>query len=177
MSIENIQKALPDYAKDMRINIASVLNEENSPGLTKKQVFGTALSSAIAVKNAFLTENILSECENLLSKQELNGIKTVVSLMGMNNIYYRAIHLSEDESLSKRPAGLRMSMMNHHGLAQKDFEIYSLAVSCLAGCGLCIQSHTEKLKKEGLSTSAIHSTIRISAVIQGVNQSLDTGSV
>ena len=65
----------------------------------------------------------------LFSEQELNGIKTVVSLMGMNNVYYRTMHLIEDESLSKRPAGLRMAMMTSHGLPQKDFEMYSLAVS------------------------------------------------
>ena len=172
MSIENIKSAIPDYAKDLRINIGNVLNEEISPDLSKKQMFGAALSVALAVKNDFLIKNIQSDCEPLFSEQELNGIKTAVSLMGMNNVYYRSLHLAEDENLSKRPAGLRMTMMSRHGLPQKDFEMYSLAVSCLSGCGVCIKSHSEKLKKEGLSLSAIQSLIRISAVIQGINQSL-----
>lgn len=173
MSIENIKTALPDYAKDMRINIANVLSEEGSPGLIEKQIFGSALSVAMAGKNLFLTKNILSASKDILSETDLNGIKTAVSLMGMNNIYYRAVHLSEDENLSKRPAGLRMTMMNSHGLSQKDFEIYSLAVSCLSGCGMCIKSHSEKLKREGLSLFAVQSVIRIAAVIQAVNQSLN----
>lgn len=172
MSIDNIKSAVPDYAKDLRINIGNVLNEENSPDLTKKQIFGIALSAALALKNTFLIKNIQSADEQLFSEQELNGIKTAVSLMGMNNIYYRTLHLTEDNSLSKRPAGLRMTMMNSHGLPQKDFEMYSLAVSCLSGCGVCIKSHSEKLKNEGLSLSAIQSIIKISAVIQGINQSL-----
>ena len=173
MSLENIKQALPDYAKDLRINLDSVLNPENSVGLTEKQIFGSSLSVAMAGKNSFLVKNLLQASENILSDQDIAGIKTAVSLMGMNNVYYRSIHLAEDEELSKRPAGLRMTMMLKHGIDQNDFEIYSLAVSCLSGCGMCIKSHSAKLKKEGLSLSAIQSVIKISAVIQGCNQSLN----
>ena len=172
MSLENIKQALPDYAKDLRINLDSVLNQENSGGLTEKQIFGSCLSVALACKNSFLIKNLLQASENILSDQDIFGIKTAVSLMGMNNVYYRSLHLAEDEELSKRPAGLRMSMMLKHGIEPLDFEIYSLAVSCLSGCGMCIKSHAGKLKKEGLSLSAIQSIIKISALIQGCNQSL-----
>ena len=172
MSIENIKSAVPDYAKDLRINLGNVLNEEHSPGLTKKQIFGIALSTVFALKNDFLIKNIQAESGSLFAEEELKGIKTAVSLMGMNNVYYRSLHLAEEEELSKRPAGLRMTMMNSHGLPQKDFEMYSLAVSCLSGCGLCIKSHSAKLKKEGLSFSGIQSIFKISAVIKGVSQSL-----
>ena len=173
MSLENIKQALPDYAKDLRINLDNVLNPENSVGLTEKQIFGSCLSAAMAVKSSFLIESLLQASEGILSEKDLEGIKTAVSLMGMNNAYYRSIHLAEDEELSKRPAGLRMTMMLKHGVDQKDFEIYSLAVSCLSGCGMCIKSHSAKLKQEGLSLSAIQSVIKISAVIQGCNQSLN----
>ena len=173
MSIESIKQAVPDYAKDLRINLDNILNEEGSPGLSTKQIFASALAVSMALKNSFLTKNILSASENLLSEKEKDGIKTSVSLMGMNNIYYRSIHLAEDEHLSKSPARLRMSMMNNSGLPQTDFEICSLAVSCISGCGMCIKSHSSKLKQEGFSVSAVQSVIRISAVIQGLNQSLD----
>ena len=173
MSLENIKQALPDYAKDLRINLDSVLNPENSGGLTEKQIFGSGLAVALACKNSFLIKNFSQAGENILSEKDIFGIKTAVSLMGMNNVYYRSLHLAEDEDLSKRPAGLRMSMMLKHGIEQKDFEIYSLAVSCLSGCGWCIKSHADKLKKEGLSLSAIQSVLKISSVVQGCNQSLN----
>ena len=172
MSLENIKQALPDYAIDLKINLGNVLNPENSAGLTEKQIFGSSLSVAMACQNSFLAQNLLQESANILSEQDIFGIKTAVSLMGMNNVYYRSLHLAEEEELSKRPAGLRMAMMLKHGIDQADFEIYSLAVSCLSGCGMCIKSHSAKLKKEGLSLSAIQSVIKISAVIQGCNQSL-----
>ena len=173
MSIENIKTAVPDYAKDLRINLVNVLTKEGSPGLTEKQIFGTALSIAFTVKNSFLADNLLSASENLLSEKDIQGIKTAVSLMGMNNIYYKAVSLTEDDNLLKRPAGLRMSLLVGHGIPQTDFEIYSLAVSSLSGCKVCVKSHSEKLKREGLSNSAIHSVIKISAVVQGLNQSLN----
>lgn len=172
MSLENIKQSLPDSAKDLRINLENLFNPENLAGLSEKQTYGSALSVAYAVKNSFLIENLLKASENLLSATDQTGIKTAVSLMGMNNVYYRSIHLAEDPELSKRPAGLRMLGMQKHGLSQMDFEIYSLAVSCLSGCGLCIKSHSSKLKKEGLSLSGVQSVIKIAAVIQGVNQSL-----
>ena len=173
MSLENIKQALPDYAKDLRINLENLFNPENLAGLSEKQSYGSALSVAYAVKNAFLIENLLEAAQNTLTDEDKTGIKTAVSLMGMNNVYYRSIHLAEDPELSKRPAGLRMMMMQKHGLSQIDFEIYSLAVSCLSGCGLCIKSHSAHLKKEGLSVSGIQSVIKIAAVIQGINQSLE----
>ena len=173
MSLENIKQALPGYAKDLKINLDNVLNPENSVGLTEKQIFGSALSVAMAGKNSFLVKNLLQSSANLLSEQDIAGIKTAVSLMGMNNVYYRSLHLADEEELSKRPAGLRMTGLLKHGIDQNDFEIYSLAVSCLSGCGMCIKSHSAKLKKEGLSLSAIQSVIKISAVIQGCSQSLD----
>jgi len=172
MSIENIKKAIPDYAKDLRINIENILNEEGSPGLSQKQILGTALSVSLAIGQSFLTQNILKLSDSVLSEEDINGIKAAVSLMGMNNVYYRSVHLSENEELLKLPARLRMSMMNNHGISQIDFEIYSLAVSCLSGCGMCIKSHTSKLKQEGLSASALQSVIRIAAVVQGLSQSL-----
>ena len=172
MSLENIKQALPDYAKDLRINLDNVLNPENSIGLTEKQIFGSCLSAAMACKNSFLLKNLSQAGEGLLSEQDIFGIKTAVSLMGMNNVYYRSIHLMEDEELLKRPAGLRMGMMLKHGIDQMDFEIYSLAVSCLSGCGMCIKSHSAKLKKEGMSLAAIQSIVKIAAVVQGCSQSL-----
>lgn len=177
MSIAKIKEAIPDYAKDLRINLDNVLSEEGALGLSKKQILGTALSLCLSFQNAFLTKNILEESRGLLDEKDLFGIQAAVSLMGMNNIYYRSLHLAEDEELSQLPARLRMSMMNNHGIPTKDFEIYSLAVSCLSGCGMCIKSHVSKLRQEGLSSSALQSVIRISALMQGLNQSLNMSQI
>ena len=174
MSITVITDSLKDYAKDLRINMGNVLTEDDSPGLTEKQILCCALSVALAVKSAFLVKQLFSagKEKGLISEGDLSGIKTAVSLMGMNNVYYRTLHLAEDPALSEKPARLRMTMMRGHGLDQRDFEIYSLSVSALFGCGMCVKSHIAKLKQEGLSLDGIQSVIRITAVVQGVHQSL-----
>ena len=172
MSIDVIKESIKDYAKDIRINLENVLSPEGSPGLSEKQILGSAISVAMSVQNGFLVRQLISASENILSEQDLTGIKTAVSLMGMNNIYYRSIHLAEDDELSKRPAALRMTMMIKHDIDSKDFEIYSLAISAIAGCGVCLKSHTQKLKQEGVLAESIQSVIRIASVIQATHQSL-----
>jgi len=173
MSIETIKAALKDYAKDTRINIGNVLNPDHLPELSEKLIFGTALSVAMSVQNPFLVKQLLAASENKISEKDLTGIRVAVSLMGMNNVYYRSIHLIEDQELSQRPAGLRMTMMANPGIDSKDFEMYSLAISAISGCGMCLKSHFQKLKKEGISLGAIQSVIRIAAVINATHQSLN----
>ena len=172
MSIQSLKELLPDFAKDIRINLVNVLTPEGAAGLTEKRIFGAALSVAFSLKNTLLINNLKEEADTFLSSEDIKGIKTAVSLMGMNNIYYRTVHLAEDHTLSSLPARLRMMSINNPGIDKTDFEIYSLAVSAIAGCGLCIKSHTKKLIQEGLSVEGVHSVIRIAAVIHGCHQSL-----
>lgn len=172
MSIQDLKGLLPDFAKDIRINLTNILTTEGAAGLTEKRIFGAALSVAYSLNNTVLIEHLKEEGESFLSSGDIQGIKTAVSLMGMNNIYYRTVHLAEDTNLSSLPARLRMLSMNNPGIDKTDFEIYSLAVSAVTGCGLCIKSHTKKLLKEGLSMEGIQSIIRIAAVIHGCHQSL-----
>ena len=172
MSVEAIKAELKGCARDLRINIGNVLTGENSPGLSEKQIFGCALGAALAAGHSFVSRQLALAAKGVLSEGDVSAIKTAVSLMGMNNVYYRAIHLAEDPELSERPARLRMTMMQKSGAPQKDFELYSLAVSAISGCGMCIKSHTAQLKREGVSLEGIHSALRIAAVVQGVCQSL-----
>ncbi len=88
--------------------------------------------------------------------------------MGMNNIYYRFLHLVEDEEYKQMPARLRMNVMASPGIDKQDFELLSLAVSAINGCGTCVASHERQLRQHGLSREAVQSTVRIAAVIHAV---------
>ena len=85
--------------------------------------------------------------------------------MAMNNVYYRFLHLSSDKQFSKLPAGLRMNAMANPGVDKADFELFSLAVSALNGCGMCIDSHVQTLLKHDVSAQAIQSSIKLAAVL------------
>ena len=90
----------------------------------------------------------------------------------MNNVYYRFLHLVSEKEYQTMPAGLRMSVIGNPGIPKADFELMSLAVSAINGCGLCIDSHEKVLRKEGVTAQAIQSAVRIAAVLQAVAATL-----
>jgi len=63
---------------------------------------------------------------------------------------------------------LRMNAMANPGCDKLDFELCSLAVSAINGCGMCMDSHEKTLRKHGLSAQAIQSAVRIAAVVHAV---------
>lgn len=165
MSVTELKQALPDYAKDIRLNLSSVLKREGAPGLSEEQIFGTALASAYATDNPEFARQV----ENLVSAQvdeaAVTAAKAAASIMAMNNVYYRFLHLVGDEEYSRMPANLRMNVIGRPGVDKLDFELYSLAVSAINGCGLCVENHEKALRKGGLDRSGVQSAVRIAAVI------------
>ena len=91
-----------------------------------------------------------------------------ITFMGMNNVYYRFLHLVEDEEYQSLPARLRMNVIGNPGIEQDDFELLSLAVSAVNGCGLCITAHERKLRAHGVSRETIQSAVRIASSVHAV---------
>ena len=75
MSLETIKARVPDYAKDLRLNLDSVLSESGAPGLSPKQIAIVALASAIASRHEPLTEAIAVQAASVLSAQELDAAR------------------------------------------------------------------------------------------------------
>ena len=178
MSLADLKSQLPDYAKDLRLNLESVLSEGGAPGLSQKQIVLVALASAIASRYKPLTAAIAEEAAKHASAEELNGARVAASIMGMNNIYYRFVHLVGDAEYGTLRAGLRMNAMASPGGSKLDFELASLAVSAVNGCGMCMESHEKALRsKHGLSAQPIQSAARIAAVIHAVAVALEQADV
>ena len=97
--------------------------------------------------------------------------------MGMNNIYYRFVHLVGDPEYGTLRANLRMNAMANPGGDKVDFELASLAVSAINGCGMCLESHEKTLRKHGLSAQPIQSAARIAAVIHAAAVALEQADV
>lgn len=172
MSIEALKSMIPDYAKDTKLNLSKIMTVEGATGLTEAQIFGTALACSYSLKNKTLLENIRAVAETVLDEAHIQAAKSASSIMAMNNIYYRFVHLVEDSELSHMPAGLRMQVIMNSGIEKKDFELYALAISSINGCGMCMDSHVKTLIHEGLSKSAIQSSIKIAAILASVAQVL-----
>ena len=43
MSLETIRDQLPDYARDLKLNLGSVLTPQGAPGLSERQIASIAL--------------------------------------------------------------------------------------------------------------------------------------
>jgi alkyl hydroperoxide reductase subunit D len=173
MTINDIKQLLPDYAKDLKLNLDSVLTPQGAPGLKEAQIWGTALAAAIAARNKEFADQIEALAQVQVDGATLNGAKAAAAIMTMNNIYYRFLHLVEDKEYSTMPARLRMNVLGKPGIDRVDFELYSLAVSAINGCGTCITAHERELRKHGLGREAIQSAVRIAAVIHAVAVTLE----
>lgn len=175
MTIESIRDSLKEYARDIRLNLSSVLTEEGAPGLSQPQIYGIALACAYQTKQADLISAITDLSRETLSPEEKEATKAAATIMALNNIYYRSLHLLEDPEYRKMPARLRMSVIAKHGIAKTDFELYCLAVSALSGCGSCLNSHAAVVKEGGISNEGVQSALRIAATVNAAAHALAIG--
>ncbi len=168
MSIQELKNIIPDYAKDLRLNLSSVLSNAGAPGLNDNQRWGVAVASAYATGQRELLAAIEADAGEQLDAAYRQAARSAAAIMGMNNIYYRFLHLSSNEDYSQMPARLRMTVIGNPGIEKVDFELFSIAVSAINGCGMCIDAHEKVLRQHGVSTSAIQDAVRIAAVVNAV---------
>jgi alkyl hydroperoxide reductase subunit D len=170
MSIETLKNRLPEYAKDLKLNLSSLATEA---ALSEQQRAGTFVASALASRNAEVTAALIAEFGAKLSPEALTAAKAATAIMGMNNIYYRFTHLAEAPDYRTMPAKLRMNVIAKPGVEKIDFELWSLAVSAINGCGMCIDSHEKNVRQHGVSAEAVQAAVRIAAVVHAMAATLD----
>jgi alkyl hydroperoxide reductase subunit D len=173
MTMQDLKNKIPDYAKDIKLNLGKVLAEEGAPDLKLNQIYGIALAAAYATKNVDVIDGIYTEVRPVLTDADIHAAKAAASIMAMNNVYYRSLHLMSDKEYGRLPANLRMQIIGNPGIEKADFELYSLAVSAMNGCGMCLESHAHEVLKVGMSKLGIQSAIRIAAVINAAAQAVE----
>jgi lipoyl-dependent peroxiredoxin subunit D len=177
MNLDAIKTALPSYAKDLRLNLESVLSEGGAPGLTAKQIRAVALASAIASRHIPLTRALETFASEQLDATECDGVRSAAAIMGMTNVYYRFTHLVANKEYETLRASLRMNVMANPGIDKIAFEAASLAVSAINGCGMCLDAHEKTLRQHGVTAQGVQSVVRISAVIHAVAVTLEQAAV
>lgn len=173
MGFAEIRSDLPDYAKDLRLNLESVLSEAGAPGLADAQIRAVALASAVASRHAPVVAAAQSHAEALLSPAEIAGARAAAAMMAMTNVYYRFNHLVANPEYATLRAGLRMNVMANPGIDKVAFELCALAVSAINGCGACLDSHEKVLRSHGVTAQGVQSAVRIAAVIHAVAITLE----
>jgi len=170
MTIDVLKGQMPDYAKDVKLNLSSLTNDE---GLNDQQKWGAFLASALATRQAEVIAQVEEEAADHLSAEALTAAKAAAAIMAQNNVYYRFVHLASNNEYGTLPAKLRMNVMGNPGVDKGDFELWSLAVSAINGCGMCIDAHEAELKKHGFSTEQIQTVVRIAATIAAAAAVID----
>ncbi|MDH6134984.1 alkyl hydroperoxide reductase subunit D [Kitasatospora sp. MAA4] len=170
MALDELKSALPDYAKDLKLNLSAVIGNSELPA---QQLWGTVLSCAMATGSKAVLSELEPQAKEILSEQAYTAAKAAAAVMAMNNVYYRTMHLLSDEEYSSMRTGLRMNIIGNPGVEKVDFELWSFAVSAINGCGRCLDSHEGVLRKAGVEREVIQTAVRIAAVLQAVASVLD----
>jgi len=170
MTIETLKNALPDYAKDLKLNLSSLAAETV---LNEQQRAGTFIACALAARNQATTQAVMASFAPTLSPEALTAAKAAAAIMGMNNIYYRFTHLVSSADYRSMPAKLRMNVIGNPGVDRLDFELWSLAVSAINGCGTCLDAHEKEVLAKGASKETVQNVVRIASVIHGVAVALE----
>ncbi|HEX4789673.1 MAG TPA: carboxymuconolactone decarboxylase family protein [Actinospica sp.] len=170
MALDALKEALPAYAKDTKLNLSSVITTSKLP---EQQLWGTVVATALASRSSTVIRELVEEAKGHLTDEALTAAKAAASVMAMNNVYYRTMHLIGDEEYANLPARLRMQVIGNPGVDKNDFELWCLAVSAVNGCGRCLESHEKVLRAAGLSREPIQEAVRIAAVVHAAAATID----
>jgi len=165
-----ILQRLPDTAKDIRLNLDSVLARSS---LSPEDALGVAIAAAFAARSRELVQALQSAAP----AAEAQAALTAAALMGMNNVWYPYVEMAGDDELKTLRPELRMNAYGSHGgVSRAKFEAYALAASIVGKCHFCVKSHYELLKKEGWTTQQLRDVGRIAAVVNATAQALHVQS-
>jgi alkyl hydroperoxide reductase subunit D len=162
-----IKEALPEYAKDTKLNLDAVLLRST---LDADEAMGCAVAALAATGNGKVLAVLLAD-----APAEANAAMCAASLMAQNNVWYPYVEMADDPALAGLPAQLRMNAIaTHGGTTKARFESYSLAASIVGKCHFCVKAHYETLKKEGYTIEQLRDIGRIAAVMNSVAKVLNS---
>lgn len=166
--VNEIKDALPEYAKDTKLNLDAVLLRSS---LDPAVAHGCASAAAFAAGNSRLLTLIDAAIDD---RKEADAALIAAAIMAQNNVWYPYVEMANDPELEGLPAGLRMNAIaNHGGTSRVNFEAYSLAASIVGKCHFCVNAHYYALKREGMTVEQLRDIGRIAAVINSVAKVLN----
>lgn len=171
--VDQLLEPLPDYFKDLRLNLSSVLQGHV---LAPEATYAVAVASAAFLGKGELLAALAADATEgaILSPEALADAQAAAALMGMTSVYYRTKHLLNLPAYNDRKAGLRMGYMGRPRSGRELFEQCALACAALAGCEACLKAHEATLTQAGVSQDHIHEIFRIASVVSGVGVAIDT---
>lgn len=145
--LNSIKSAIPDYAKDIRLNLDAVITRSSLP---PSEALGAALAVACAARS-----------------------RPVIRRHSRQRPAARGRHpggtdrrgADGHEQRSQR-ADLRMNVYAVHGGGdRRRFELYALAASIVGKCRHCVGSHYALLRESGMTDAQLRDAGWIAAVV------------
>lgn len=165
--IESIKEALPDYAKDTKLNLDAVLLRST---LDADVAMGCAVAALAATGNGKVLAVMLAD-----APVHAESAMCAASIMAQNNIFYPFVEMAEDPQLQGLPAQLRMNAIaNHGGTTKTNFEAFSLAASIVGKCHFCVKAHYDGLKVLGYTVEQLRDIGRIASVMNAIAKVLNS---
>ncbi|APR81232.1 Alkylhydroperoxidase protein D [Minicystis rosea] len=164
-AVEALRARLPEAAKDIKLNLSAVLQ---GGALSTAQRWGVAAASAITARNPELRDAVLADAKAAVGDAVIEDAKAAAALMAMNNIFYRSRHMLDKEVYAQKPARLRMNRLAAPTTSKAELELFSLAVSAINGCEMCLRAHEQAVIAGGLTEEHVHDALRIAATIHAV---------
>ena len=165
--IDTVKGALPEYAKDTKLNLDAVLVRST---LDADVAMGCAVAALAATGNGKVLSIMLAD-----GPVHAESAMTAASIMAQNNTWYPFVEMADDPALKGLPAGLRMNAIaSHGGTTKSNFEAFSLAASIVGKCEFCVKAHYDGLKELGYSVEQLRDIGRIAAVMNSVAKVLNS---
>jgi len=171
LALEEVREQLPEAARDIRLNLQSVLE---GGALSEAQRWGVAAACAIASRNPKLREALVAEARAKAGDAVVEDARAAAVLMGMNNVFYRFRHMIGKPSYAQKPARLRMQRIAQPLTGKADFELFCLAVSAINACEACVRAHEQVVLEGGLTEEHVNDAVRIAAVVHAAAVALES---
>src|SRR5690242_5621089 len=171
-ALEQLRAAIPDAARDIRLNLQAVLRGGT---LTEAQRWGVAAAAAVVARHPRLREAVIAAAGAAAGPLVVEDAKAAAALMAMNNVYYRFRHMVGKPVYGEKPAGLRMNRLMQPATNRTDFELMALAVSAINGCETCVRAHEKTVTEGGLTPDHVNDAVRIAATVYAAAVALEAG--
>lgn len=166
MSFASLVDILPNYAHDLKINLTNVFLGEEPDGLTTEQLYGVALTAALAIGNEKIYNLVRQEAKMHLEPQHLKAAKYAAMMMSLYNTYHYFSHNQSNDTIRDIDPAFDASSLMDHGIDKVDFEMNLLAASIIYKCGYCVDFHTKRIIDKGIDPKAVTDLAKVAAVLQ-----------
>jgi alkyl hydroperoxide reductase subunit D len=171
-ALERLRAAIPDAARDIRLNLQAVLR---GGALSDAQRWGVAAAAAVTARHRGLRDAVLAAAGAVAGPAVVEDARAAAALMAMNNVYYRFRHMVGKPVYREKPAGLRMNRLMQPATNRTDFELMALAVSAINGCETCVRAHEKTVTEGGLTSDHVNDAVRIAATVYAAAVALEAG--